>query len=168
MQDLEESLAIALAQIEVERLRVKRLRTENVHLKTVLRNNGISPDDAVNVEAELAEDDDRNEAAAAEPVSSESSQDGTRKHIHDIDHDATIVAGGVEVRDRSEADVKAEASRRCLTGRMVLPACMCCCETLSGALNLRALRCVQHEILHTGIVHMRLPPTEKANVLPAG
>ena len=97
MQDLEESLATAIAQIEIERIRVKRLRAENVHLKTVLRTHGITPGDAVDVAAERAEDDAREVQAAAAHTSRQSSQDDAHQHVHDVDYEATIVAGGVEV-----------------------------------------------------------------------
>jgi hypothetical protein len=43
LNDVQNSLAVALARIEVERLRCKRLLLENVHLRNVLRNHGLNP-----------------------------------------------------------------------------------------------------------------------------
>ena len=43
VRDLQDSLAAAIARIEVERIRAKRLQTENIQLRNVLRQHGINP-----------------------------------------------------------------------------------------------------------------------------
>jgi hypothetical protein len=47
LRDLQHSLAAALARVEVERLRCKRLLLENVELRNVLRKHGLNPGEAL-------------------------------------------------------------------------------------------------------------------------
>jgi hypothetical protein len=98
--DLHESLATALARIEIQRLRVRRLTFENVQLRNVLRNNGIE----VGEGTEFPVDSEGTEYAADEEANCGRAQarTGNSKEAlksiesHDV-FDATILAEGAQV-----------------------------------------------------------------------
>jgi hypothetical protein len=98
-QELEESLASALADIEVKRLRVKRLQLENVHLRNLLRTHEIQPGPEVDLESA----EERTHRASKDQVSSEHSHGSgvavaSTSKSGEGEYDATIVAGGTEVQ----------------------------------------------------------------------
>lgn len=97
-RDLEASLATALAELEVKRLRVKRLQHENVHLRNVLRAHDIPPGD---IEGDVppsldtgAHDENVSEPgnSAGHPASPKPSQ-----RVEEGEYEATIVAAGAQV-----------------------------------------------------------------------
>lgn len=53
LQETQQSLAAALAHVEVQRLRLKKLELENVSLRNVLRRHGLNPGEEEEGEAVL-------------------------------------------------------------------------------------------------------------------
>jgi hypothetical protein len=54
LHDTRESLAAAIARLEIQRLRIEKLKAENVHLRNVLRAHNINPGEEAAEDAEAA------------------------------------------------------------------------------------------------------------------
>ena len=102
-EDLQTSLAVALADIENKRLKLARLTAENVHLRNVLRNHDIQPGDVEHEgDGKIASDATEVDKTSAD----DSNADADNKHEElqpgqtdrPVIHDASILVGGSEVR----------------------------------------------------------------------
>ena len=92
--ELEQSLATAIARVEVQRLKLQRLSLENVHLRNVLRTNGIEAGD----HADFKVDDacaDTEQGECTEQADQPEAQDDESQVIR---HDIFVVADGCQVR----------------------------------------------------------------------
>lgn len=72
LNDTQQSLAAALARLEIHRLRIERLKLENVHLRNVLRAHNINPGEESGEAAAGDADAPANEAGPARSAAQDS------------------------------------------------------------------------------------------------
>jgi ribosomal protein L12E/L44/L45/RPP1/RPP2 len=88
LSDCQQSLAAAIARLEIQRLRIEKLKNENVHLRDVLRAHNINPGEAAvaaaadagaGTKAERDVKHDAQQAEALEPITLPTEQQPTEQ-----------------------------------------------------------------------------------------